>query len=120
MDGTALRLSSSEGAASGGRYSTGPDRGRSRGGHAAPPVVDLVAPDGMDLAQVLADWQTIRIRNALGVALRQTTRVRMARPRWMPRRLFRLLMRSIVIDVAEHEGRRILRTRTGDHRAPRR
>jgi hypothetical protein len=100
-----------------GRYSTGPDgRGRRR---AAPPIVDVVARAGADPSLVLADWQTVRIRTALGIALRQTSRVYMRRPGWMPRRLFRWLMRSIIIDVAPIDQSPVLLTDQGDHRARR-
>ena len=53
----------------------------------------------------LADWQEFRIRTALGMEFRQTSRVLLARPVWMPAWLYRRLLRSIVIETREIKAR---------------
>jgi hypothetical protein len=86
---------------------------------AVAPVEDLIAGPREDPSLVLASWQTIRIRSALGLQLRQTSRVLIRPPRWMPRWLYQMLMRSIVVDVDPLLERRVLATETTDH-TPRR
>ena len=57
----------------------------------------LVAPDG-EVHRVIAEWQSARVRDALGREFRTTsTRVVVQKPGWMPDRLFRWLMRTIVV-----------------------
>lgn len=46
----------------------------------------------------LLDEREAIVRDAVGLAFRQTIRVRIARPRWMPDRLYRWLMRTIVVE----------------------
>lgn len=53
----------------------------------------------------LAEWQEFRIRTALGMEFRQTSRVVIVRPRWMPAWLFRRLLRSVVIETGDVESR---------------
>lgn len=53
----------------------------------------------------LADWQEFRIRTALGMEFRQTSRVLLAPPRWMPGWLYRRLLGSIVIEIKDVERR---------------
>lgn len=67
---------------------------------AAAPVTSIEVRDGADPSRVLADWQTIRIRTALGVEFRQTTRVVLQRPWWLPSFLFHELLRAVVIEKA--------------------
>lgn len=49
----------------------------------------------------LASWQEFRIRTALGMEFRQTSRVLIVKPAWMPGVLFRRLMRSVVIETKD-------------------
>lgn len=53
----------------------------------------------------LAEWQEFRIRTALGMEFRQSSRVVIARPRWMPAWLFRRLLQSVVIETKDVESR---------------
>lgn len=53
----------------------------------------------------LAEWQEFRIRTSLGMEFRQTSRVLLVKPGWMPAWLFRRLLRSIVIEAREVESR---------------
>jgi hypothetical protein len=46
----------------------------------------------------ISDWQALEIKNALGQKFRATMQVRLVRPRWMPKWLYRRLMASVVID----------------------
>lgn len=58
----------------------------------------LVAPEG-EAHRVIAEWQSARVRDALGREYRTTsTRVVVRKPGWMPDRLFRWLMRCIVLE----------------------
>lgn len=51
--------------------------------------------------RVVADWETLRITTALGVAFTRQSRVVLVRPGWMPDRLYRILLRSIVVEARE-------------------
>lgn len=53
----------------------------------------------------LAGWQEHRIRTALGMEFRQTSRVLIVQPWWMPGPLYRRLMRSIVIEAKDVQAR---------------
>lgn len=53
----------------------------------------------------LADWQEFRIRTALGMEFRQTSRVLLVKPSWMPTWLYSRLLRSIVIETGDVESR---------------
>lgn len=53
----------------------------------------------------LATWQEHRIRTALGMEFRQTSRVLIVKPTWMPGALYRCLMRSIVIETRDGGAR---------------
>jgi hypothetical protein len=55
--------------------------------------------------RVLADWQEHRIRTALGMEFRQSSRVLIVKPWWMPGPLYRRLMRSIVIETRDVAAR---------------
>ena len=48
--------------------------------------------------RVLADWQTQRIKLALGHEFKMTSRVVLRRPLWMPNSVYMWLLRSIVIE----------------------
>lgn len=52
-------------------------------------------------AQVIADWEQLRVRTALGTEFRRESRVVLRRPRWMPVRLYRTLLRSIVCETRD-------------------
>lgn len=52
-------------------------------------------------AQVIADWEQLRIRTALGNTVIRESRVVLRRPRWMPARLYRTLLRSIVVETRD-------------------
>jgi hypothetical protein len=55
------------------------------------------APEG-EVYRVIAEWQSARVRDALGREYRTTsTRVVVRKPGWMPDRTFRWLMRCIVL-----------------------
>ena len=56
-----------------------------------------------ETAAVLDEWRTLRLKTALGRKFRQTERVVMRRPRWMPARLYRWLLSTIVFE-APKEG----------------
>lgn len=53
----------------------------------------------------LAEWQEFRIKSALGMQFRQTSRVVVVRPRWMPAFLYRRLLGSIVVETKDVEVR---------------
>jgi hypothetical protein len=53
----------------------------------------------------LADRHESAVRDAVGLAFRQSTSVAVRRPRWMPDRLYRWLMRTIVVTVGPIETR---------------
>jgi hypothetical protein len=53
----------------------------------------------------LADWQEHRIKTALGMQFRQSSRVRLLRPWWMPSAVYRWLLRSIVIESKDVASR---------------
>ncbi len=73
---------------------------------AQPAAVTIRAGKRDDPMRVLADWQTVRIRTALGVQFRQTSRVMLAKPRWMPWRFYRwLLFQTIRIEAEPIEAR---------------
>ena len=57
-----------------------------------------------ETAAVLDEWRTLRLKTALGRKFRQTERVVMRRPRWMPSRLYLYLLSTIVFE-APPEGR---------------
>ena len=47
----------------------------------------------------IAEWQEARVKDALGREFRSTSsRIVVRRPGWMPDRLYRFLMRTIVIE----------------------
>lgn len=50
-------------------------------------------------AEVLDEWRTLRLKTALGKTFRQTERVSLHRPRWMPRRLYLWLMSTVVFEA---------------------
>ena len=59
-----------------------------------------------ETAAILDEWRTLRLKTALGRQFRHTERVVMRRPRWMPRRLYRWLLSTIVFEApAEGEPR---------------
>lgn len=51
--------------------------------------------------KVIADWETQRIRLALGREFAVASRVLLRRPRWMPNWLYRILMRSIIVEQGQ-------------------
>lgn len=51
-----------------------------------------------DLTARLAAKRERRILDLVGLEFRQTVTVRVRKPRWMPTRLYRWLMRTIVIE----------------------
>lgn len=60
---------------------------------------------GRHAARELAAWQEHRIRTALGMEFRQTSRVLIVQPWWMPGALYRRLMRTIVIESKDVQAR---------------
>ena len=52
-----------------------------------------------ETALILDEWRTLRLKTALGRTFRQTERVVMRRPGWMPRWLYLRLLRSIVYEA---------------------
>lgn len=60
----------------------------------------VASPAAFDrhVRRVIADWQEQRIRTALGAEFRLQSRVLVVRPWWMPERLYRWLLRSIVVE----------------------
>lgn len=50
-------------------------------------------------AEILDDWRTLRLKTALGAMFRQTERVVLRRPWWMPRRLYLWLMSTVVFEA---------------------
>lgn len=54
--------------------------------------------------EILDDWRTLRLRTALGRTFRQTERVVMRRPRWMPRRFYLWLMSTVVFEAPAEEA----------------
>ncbi len=60
---------------------------------------------GRSTAAILDEWRTLRLKTALGKTFRQTERVVMHRPRWMPRRLYLWLLSTVVFEApAEDSG----------------
>lgn len=53
--------------------------------------------------KVIADWTTLKVQTALGVQFRHGARVRLRQPWWMPGPLYRVLMRSIIVDYRAEE-----------------
>lgn len=57
------------------------------------------------MAHEIAAWQEYRVRDAIGRTFRTTaTRVVIRKPRFMPWRVFRYLMRTIVIEEREERA----------------
>lgn len=54
-------------------------------------------------AHVIADWEQLRVRTAMGTEFRRESRVVLRRPNWMPDRLYRWLLRSIVVETRDVE-----------------
>lgn len=69
------------------------------------PVSELRAGKRDDPMRVLADWQVARVRTALGVQFRQSSRVLLRKPWWMPWSVYHWLFRSIVLDAGPIEER---------------
>ena len=62
------------------------------------PVARLTAAEG-EVHRVIAEWQSARVRDALGQEYRSTTtRIVVRKPGWMPERMFRWFMRCIVLE----------------------
>lgn len=53
------------------------------------------------VAEVIADWEQLRVRTALQTTFRRESRVVLRRPWWMPVRLYRTLLRSIVCETRD-------------------
>ena len=53
----------------------------------------------LEAAAILDEWRTLRLKTALGRKFRQTERVVMRRPRWMPGRLYLWLLSTIVFEA---------------------
>lgn len=53
--------------------------------------------------KVIADWTTLKVQTALGAQFRHGARVSLRRPIWMPGPLYRLLLRSIIVDYRAEE-----------------
>lgn len=51
--------------------------------------------------RAIDEWSTLKIKTALGMEFRQTARVMVVRPWWMPESLYRALLRSIVIETSD-------------------
>lgn len=57
------------------------------------------AADRVDAARVIAEWQELRLRTALGATFHsKASRIVIRKPAWMPESLYRALMRTIVIE----------------------
>lgn len=65
-------------------------------------VRDLKAVTG-HTAQLIADWEQLRVRTAMGNTFKRESRIVLRRPRWMPGPLYTRLMRSIVVETREPE-----------------
>ena len=52
---------------------------------------------------VIADWTEFKVQTALGVQFRHGARVSLRRPIWMPGPLYRLLLRSIIVEYRTKE-----------------
>lgn len=55
------------------------------------------------VTEMVSDWSQLQIQTFLGDKFRRTQRIRLERPRWMPRRLYLRLLRSIVVDWLPEE-----------------
>ena len=55
--------------------------------------------------ELLTDWQTLQVATALGTKFRHHARVAIVRPWWMPGMIYRLLLRSIVVETENEERR---------------
>jgi hypothetical protein len=52
-------------------------------------------------AKVIAEWEQLRVRTALGNEFRRESRIVLNRPAWMPDRLYRALLRTIIVDARD-------------------
>jgi hypothetical protein len=52
-------------------------------------------------AEVISDWEQLRMKTALGAKFGRKTRVVLHRPWWMPGRLYTVLLSSIVTEGEE-------------------
>lgn len=66
---------------------------------------DLATPEkaAARTREVIADWESVRVKTALGTHFRYTSRVELVRPWWMPAWLYGRLMRSIVVENQAEE-----------------
>lgn len=66
----------------------------------------MTEPEGRrEAARVIAEWQEMRLKGALGREFRsKSSRIVIRRPWWMPERLYRTLMRTIVIEEGEERA----------------
>ena len=53
--------------------------------------------------QVISEWESVRVKTALGTHFRHSSRVELVRPWWMPAALYRWLLRSIVVETQAEE-----------------
>ena len=51
--------------------------------------------------EAIDDWSELKLKTALGMEFRQTGRVVLARPWWLPRSLYRRLLRTVVIETKD-------------------
>lgn len=60
---------------------------------------DALRKDAERMGREIATWQETRVRSSLGKEFRSTaSRIVIRKPRWMPERVYRGLMRTIVIE----------------------
>lgn len=52
-------------------------------------------------AQVIADWEQLRLTTALGTVVKRESRIVLKQPVWMPGWLYRRLLRSMVVETRD-------------------
>lgn len=49
--------------------------------------------------EAITSWKTLLIKTSLGVEFKNTSRVTLQRPAWMPRRLYRWLLGTVIVET---------------------
>lgn len=60
-----------------------------------------VAAFDRHVRRAISEWQTLEIKTALGMHFRQSARISIVRPFWMPDWLYRWLLRSVIVETRD-------------------
>lgn len=58
--------------------------------------------------ETISEWKSVLIKTSLGQEFKYTARVAVVRPAWMPRRLYRWLLNTVIVEslpIAEKSTR---------------